>query len=624
MNFLSGAVLAQYCALIISSPNQILNHEQNIHPPPPALRVSRRFAQSMLLCAALLLTGLTALRAQYVTNTYSQNPFYTMPSKWGQPGTVEDLITNCDMLEDPSGDLLAVAWSLENRRSGWPGTNMCKFMVEDWMGNQVITDINSGGMSGATQMDIVLANAPDDQGGAPGYQALVVFVVPTVVTPAPPPGTPMMGTAYLQIYDIQNAGTASITCSLRTQKTLTGKCNGFPRIDMWSDANNLTNGFPTMSEFAIVWAEGVNGALQAWFGRVNSPGIAPTPIPSLSSQYTNVLMPDVACVTNTDRTTGVVSQQIELAYSDGVNDLTYHPNSGTKVIHTEYDLAGSGSVTAGPTTLATFSGGSSSSVFDPRIEAMSQYEHTGSGQQDIKWQIAVTDFTTVDGYNSLSSGDLASPSAVTYSGPFATALAGANGIQAPCVAAGVGPSVNTTSIGNRQYTVGYYPWGTSWNYSRDISRVSGTLMSTLPYVINDSSQHVNYHWDANQSLALSNCSNSGHNLLAAWGDTLSIVYKHSLSNGGTVWRQAQTTGVIPISGNGSALYPNPAQSYICLSGKSAWLDYAISDVTGKSLQAGTTTGGARIDIVGLPAGLYVVRITGQADGTVATYKFTKQ
>ncbi|MBS1645067.1 MAG: hypothetical protein JST36_08530, partial [Bacteroidetes bacterium] len=75
-------------------------------------------------------------RAQIITNTFPQYQIYTMPAGYVGPSTTNDVITNCDMLEDPAGAIKSVAWSSMNIGPGYPGSNMCQFMVEDYAGNR--------------------------------------------------------------------------------------------------------------------------------------------------------------------------------------------------------------------------------------------------------------------------------------------------------------------------------------------------------------------------------------------------------------------------------------------------------------------------------------------------------
>ncbi|MBS1614683.1 MAG: T9SS type A sorting domain-containing protein [Bacteroidetes bacterium] len=567
------------------------------------LRVAMLFAVMGLFNLGMPVSGW----AQIVTNTYPQNRFYIMPTGYANPGTNWDVLTNCDMLEDPQGDMKTGAWSMANTVSvGYPTNNMCQFMVEDYNGNMVIQDINTGGVSGAFMSDIVLANSPNKM-GQPGYQVLVVYVQAT----NPKSHT---GIAYLNIYDVLNVGTPSISLSLRVKPIkLRNACNGFPHIDMWSDTHRLTNGLPTMSDFAIVWSENATGDLKGFFADVNSvPSKFPIPLPDVPpNQYQNIYAPDVACVTSIDPITKLPVKQIELAYGNGVNDILTRVVPTNNFIHTEMQAPPSGSstwtVTSGPTILAPFA------PFAPRIEAMSQ----DSGKfNSVKWEIAVTGGGGVWGLNNIIPGGMLL-SAFGYIAPFNNSLFGGQIFQAACVAAGVGPSIDTTNIGNNQYTAGYYPWGTSWNYSRDINRLTANI-SPSPYVINDSSQHVSYYWDMNQSLSLANCSNSGKDLFAVWADTFGIVSKLSTSNSGTVWRmiKPRTTQA------GAGVYPNPAGSWISMTDNAALSSYDICDATGRVVRKGSTlASGEMINLDGLVHGFHLLHAQ-RKDGVMSNYKFT--
>ncbi|MBS1643577.1 MAG: T9SS type A sorting domain-containing protein, partial [Bacteroidetes bacterium] len=464
-------------------------------------------------------------------------------------------------------------------------------------GNRVIQDINTNGVSGATQPDIVLANSPDPNGN-PGYQALIVYVIPNSSTSAD-------GTAWLEIYDINNIGTPAISLSQRSRTSLSFTCNGYPHIDMWSDAQNLTNGLPTMTDFEIVWADGIKGTLMGSSGTVNLGNMPPVSLPTTSAADTNVYMPDVACVISNDPVQGgATSRQIELAYGNGVNDIKVRTIIAANVIHEEMqESGGSWTSTSGPSTLATYR------PFAPRIEAMSQWV---SGSSDAKWQIAVTNMTNQDvrGYNNLANANLSS---FTYSPPITNPI-----FQAACVAAGVGPYWNSTNIGNRQYTAGYYPWGTPNNFSRDISVATGGIITSAPYVINDITQPVENWWDNNQSLSLSNSSNSGRDLLAAWSDTLGIVYKYSSTNTGTTWR------ILPKAQAGTmTVFPNPMQETLYLNATETGTQYSIQNAAGNLLQSGKNIEAKGIDISRLPAGSYILR-TQEANGSTNQNKFIKK
>ncbi len=283
-------------------------------------------------------------------------------------GNSDDVVVNADMLEDPNGDMVAVAWG---HMTPWPwGGTMsptANFYVSDFSCNSV-----PGGMAGGFgyryATDIVLANAPDPVSGATGYQALTVYENYNFLT--------FTFEAWLDIWDINNVGTPGISLTLRTPSILlSSNCNGFPHIDMWSDAANPVNGHPGMHEFAVVWAEGTTGNLGGWFADVN----APSPIGMPLTIGSNAYMPDVAAFT--DMNSG--DKKIKIALGQGVG-TPYSTAYGGRLFVTEYNVSNP-ALTPTPITPGTLL--DSRPVLAPKIEAMSQYIPTAGLAQ---WQIAAT------------------------------------------------------------------------------------------------------------------------------------------------------------------------------------------------------------------------------------------
>ncbi len=124
-------------------------------------------------------------------------------------------------------------------------------------------------------------------------------------------------------------------------------------------------------------------------------------------------------------------------------------------------------------------------------------------------------------------------------------------------------------------------------------------------------------------LAISNCSNSGQDILSAWFNGSDIVYKHSNPNV-MAFRQGQATAVGTVSGiKASGIYPNHATKELHVDGRAQGSAYAVSDVTGKRLLSGMLSGSGSIDVSPLSAGLYLIQIAGK-NGTTESYKFTKE
>ncbi|MEO6833607.1 MAG: T9SS type A sorting domain-containing protein, partial [Chitinophagaceae bacterium] len=191
-------------------------------------------------------------------------------------------------------------------------------------------------------------------------------------------------------------------------------------------------------------------------------------------------------------------------------------------------------------------------------------------------------------------------------------------IKAPCVAAGVGPSFSG-NIGNQQYTVGFFPWQshTSNYYERNIDVISGTLIS--PDALEVSTAPVDYTWDAAQSFAISNSSNSGADIWSAWYSGTDVMYKLSTPNVMS-FRSTLQTGTIK-NPFGQSIYPNPTSKELHVDG-AIGSKYRISDVTGRELKSGIVGNSHTIDVQSFATGTYLLWIK-DANKKAKTSKFTK-
>jgi hypothetical protein len=90
-------------------------------------------------------------------------------------------------------------------------------------------------------------------------------------------------------------------------------------------------------------------------------------------------------------------------------------------------------------------------------------------------------------------------------------------------------------------------------------------------------------------------------------------------------REGSTTGIANVNSGGVlSVYPNPAHNVLTLDGVATGVKYEITDLTGRVQLAGVTDRStSTMDISGLPAAVYMLRLSGQ-DGTVNTIKFAKQ
>ncbi len=180
------------------------------------------------------------------------------------------------------------------------------------------------------------------------------------------------------------------------------------------------------------------------------------------------------------------------------------------------------------------------------------------------------------------------------------------------------------NIGNQQYTAGYFPWQNTsgTRYARNLDVYGGALIApTDHYEINNAGNPVNYPSDVDRSLAISNCSNSGQDILTAWYTGTDVVYKHSNPNV-MAFRQSQPAGVgtaAPVSASG--LYPNPAVKELYVSAQ-AGSAYEVSDITGKQMLHGVLDNTAAVNVNGLASGLYLIQVRNR-NGKVESFKFTK-
>jgi hypothetical protein len=198
-----------------------------------------------------------------------------------------------------------------------------------------------------------------------------------------------------------------------------------------------------------------------------------------------------------------------------------------------------------------------------------------------------------------------------------------------CVAAGATCSYYTNSIGNVQYTVGfcvdYYngaalPAGKQHVYERQIDPSTGTFFNTNTYQA--SSTALNFPWDINRNMAVSNTSNFGQDLISVWYNGSDIVWKESTPD----------VMVFRMTHNGSAqneqpalsLAPIPASNEMFIRGISGgeYVDYTITDMAGRSVAKGSTNAGSSLNVSTLPRGHYLLHIAGADDAS--TLPFVKE
>ncbi|MBS1614531.1 MAG: T9SS type A sorting domain-containing protein [Bacteroidetes bacterium] len=527
-----------------------------------------------------------------------------------------DVVVNCDMLQvDPQGNTIkAIAYG---RRAfyGSPGLPSAEAHIycADWAGNNLTINLPTD----AYKPDLAIGDTVDNNGTV-AYRVAVVYQIKYNV--------------FVDVWQLDNAGTPAFSATnvlsqfqMNTPSHYADTFHVDPHIDMWSDAVNLNpaTGLPTMHQFAVVWSEDPApypytlpktdidaSELHYRVGDINSPATnwnlpLLKPSPSLGG---DAYAPDVACLT--DVNTG--KQMMELVFIKPI------PTLGD-VYQTEFDFtANGGSFTPAPITappVATLLG---NGHFSPRIEAMSQYD-ASSGM--LKWQAVVGTggfpamppssglVYHVLGFNSASVMDDLSGSMPMF--PYDDA-------KSPCVAAGISP-LYSSDLGNTQYTTSFHLWGGTDLYHRSIDPFTGLTDSRWWQVL-DASIPDNYHWDASRSTAISNCSNSGLNLLTAWYDATNIMYKESPNS--MVFKNSPTMVHTPSGRGDIEAWPNPATDVLYLNNTRA-IHYSLADMTGRRLMEGNGHASARLDISSMAKGLYLLTVA-PAEGNTQTLKIVKQ
>ena len=187
----------------------------------------------------------------------------------------------------------------------------------------------------------------------------------------------------------------------------------------------------------------------------------------------------------------------------------------------------------------------------------------------------------------------------------------------PVQPAGIFPTFYT-DMGKQQYTIGFFPRWLKNVFTRKITPTG--VMAPNWWQVNCASAPVNYPWDASRSMAVTNCSNSGLNLVTAWYD-----------GANAVWKESPNAMLFKTTGKGGntfgrqlSVYPVPARDELHISGADEGDAYSVWDATGRKLKEGRLGSKGTIDIIALSAGYYQMRISNGSDGNTQTLRFTKQ
>ncbi len=476
------------------------------------------------------------------------------------------VLTNCDMRQDGnSGVLRAVVWSDNNNSDSW-------LYVEDW-----------GGVSatlyfpGTVDPDVAFVSGQLPSGSI-GTQVLVVYR--------------QNDTAYLDIYDLNNIGAGLTVTSALSITTPTpsasliklGHASTPPHVDAAYDPTFTPGNIRDMHEFVCAWED----AGTIWY------------------YWSDILLPTSPFV------------RVSVASNAHFSDVAFYTQAGsggsTRFISLPYLNTASGNLevveldpaAGGPTTTYTlYTGGN---AYAPRIAALDEWT-----RGNARWEVASSIQTSlgigreVFGFNLLTGAtNMSGILSFLYGPPPAYETMGA------CVAAGIGlNSGSSTDIGNTQYTVGFFPWAHDSNYARHVLPLTGQLITPFQcYQVNDATSPIGYHWDLNESMSVTNCSNTGMNIMTAWYNGTNIVYKYSSSNM-MQFRQTKPNGMASAANA-------PRSAY----GLAAGGDYSILDMNGKVVQRGQADGSGNIQTGDLAAGMYLLRFVTN-EGQTKAVKFTK-
>ena len=495
---------------------------------------------------------------------------------------------------------------------GWNNMNISTvtIRVEDWNGNVATASIPA-----AAHADVALG----DNFQAPGqvYSLAVAFASVQQNNP--------FILQSVHFYNIVGAGTPSISIVFHallplnapTPQNICSNPQGgfydlerFPHIDVIPRPGAGPKGLPLMEQFVVTYDDLALAVSDVYY-RTGSMTLGASGPGIFLSDGSD---PDVA-------------GQYDIAQNKPLAHFIF--NLGNKLFERSLDLS-TGTLSA-PLQLDAITPNTAAPilrcVFFPRIEAMNIWYKK---QNVMQWQgigvksLVATPFYSVVkpmGYNPLTPPtDLYDPLMVP---PLFYALPNNSiNVKSPCVSAGCGPgNPYSGEIGNKYYTVGYYPWATDYSmYARLVDPYTG-IVDPAYYQINQNPiDHNNYaEADASKSLSISTCSNTGEGQYAAWYDGLTDVWdKTNL----TSMVQFKTTDVSALStaAGDDRPYPNPIREELHIPGTGT---YKLYDVKGSLQLQGSLTGREEvISTSSLPPGVYMLQVTDEVGQH--SYKINKQ
>lgn len=518
-------------------------------------------------------------------------------------GTAAVNTLNCDMLEtDPAthAELRTIAWGDATGNSVIPtgfyveysGCSTCK----------VWTPLPTG----AHTPDIVLGSYPD-----PVNPSTTDYLVAVVYE--------LTGDIYLNVYSVAFSGSSLTVTSVRTSQLTTdgyGIPDYGPHIDLFADNTNhyVTSGVPYLHEYAIVYNGHSGSALCPIYNLFAFTGdllVAPPSVLPIMALGTGEDV-DIAAVSDDPSTTQSTAKHVYYTYSSCQTDLYY----------------GVWDVNSVPGPVPVHILVAQNKVLYPRIEAMPLYD--GNPTNTICQLAASVQSTPSASFDVMefhgNSAGISPGSTCTSVG----ALSGADNLMPAVCGTGAIPTLGGGSApGNNQFTLGYYSTYTNLNptnspntrgdYFAQAMRTNGTLLAGPGAYseVNKGDLWATFSTSNKPVIAVSNCSNTGYDLLTTWFDGESVRYK--VSGGSFAFRQP---AIAQRSQQPYMLYPVPASNTLNISGVTN-ADYTISDITGRRVANGNlSTAESSVNIQPLLPGLYFITLKENNQNTVL--KFSKE
>ncbi len=520
----------------------------------------------------------------------------------GHSGALGSLHLNCDMYADyssgsfstttgsPSKVLWAMVWQYQVS-----GNDSVAYTVYDEFSGSLLAGCFAGKMP-----DVALG---DDNSVRPGRVQMMISYITTG------------GNIEVRQYQIDNLfGIAAPTANLVSTYTASSFFNTYtvvdpPHIDACPDPASFSyywsgsNTYAGQNTVVVTWSGNNSGNYEVYAKKATFTAGFPLGSPTYIDDGR---MPDIAAVVR-DHGSG--------SYSN-TSYLVYMNQSLTDVLAADWDMNTTVNLKGALESSVTLS----SNNITPRIEAMNVENTTVSAVKTFWEAVAnlnVSGLDEIHGYdNTNGTVSLTNYSAATPLAPFTVSTTGINGYM-PTVAMGCGPDGYapgaTSAIGNTNYTTGWYIQNNEYN-ALSLSNSGSGIVAGYAQINNASvAPPTNV-----PVLALSNCSNSGDDILSVWDDGTNIYGKHSSGNS---FAFKPTIIAIPQKLDRPFLYPNPARDIVRISGTDK-ASYVVTNISGSVLLTGSIDAkNNSIDILKLTPGTYVLTLL--QNGKSENMKFVK-